>query len=312
MSKATFIISFDCEGKWGMVDLSQNNSQLFSNERLNNAYSDIISIMKHYNIKGTFGFVGAFTMTQEEYFNNTHLFNELIINNKPYLKSFLIDAENKIFDGWMNPKTLDIVRTNKNHEIASHGFSHLPLSESIIDQKTFLDEMSKMKKIMESKNIRIKTLIYPRNKVGFTSELSQFGIKGYREDFFGSNSPLFGKTKSFMSEFNIFQKAQKHSKYQNPIKIPSGYFLNWRSHYREKIPVSITTKRWENIVKNAIQNNSVIHLWTHPHNFITGKNQFMLFEKILKIVSEARNQNKLNIMTQNEYCLSILNENKVY
>ena len=38
----------------------------------------------------------------------------------------------------------------------------------------------------------------------------------------------------------------------------------------------------------------------------------MLFEKILKIVSEARNQNKLNIMTQNEYCLSILNENKVY
>ena len=158
MSKATFIISFDCEGKWGMVDLSQNNSQLFSNERLNNAYSDIISIMKHYNIKGTFGFVGAFTMTQEEYFNNTHLFNELIINNKPYLKSFLIDAENKIFDGWMNPKTLDIVRTNKNHEIASHGFSHLPLSESIIDQKTFLDEMSKMKKIMESKNIRIKGL----------------------------------------------------------------------------------------------------------------------------------------------------------
>ena len=88
--------------------------------------------------------------------------------------------------------------------------------------------------------------------------------------------------------------------------------MNWRSHYREKIPVSITTKRWENIVKNAIQNNSVIHLWTHPHNFITGKNQFMLFEKILKIVSEARNQNKLNIMTQNEYCLSILNENKVY
>ena len=98
MNKPTFIISFDCEGKWGMIDnLSEQNSNLLTNERLNDTYSNIIDIMKIFDIKGTFAFVGAFTMTKEEFINWNHFFN-----NKSWLKRFLHDVEiNKpIFDSF--------------------------------------------------------------------------------------------------------------------------------------------------------------------------------------------------------------------
>lgn len=304
MNKPTFIISFDCEGKWGMIDhLSEQNSNLLTNERLNDVYSNITDIMNIFNIKGTFAFVGAFTMTKEEFINLNHFFN-----NKSWLKRLLKDVENNKFDGWLNPKALDIVRSKKIHEIASHSFSHLPLSESLIDKKMFIDEMKKMQIIMNLKDIDISTFIYPRNIAGFISELNQFGIKGYRQNYFGNDSYLLGKAKSFLSELNITQKAQEHSLYQEPIKIPSGYFLNWRSKLRKSIPISVSIKRWERAINDAIVNNRVIHLWTHPHNFITGNKQYKLFENILKIVSEARDERKINILTQNEYCRMIASE----
>ena len=111
-----------------------------------------------------------------------------------------------------------------------------------------------------------------------------------------------------MSELNILQRAQNHSTNEQLIKIPSGYFLNWRSHLRKKVPISVTIKRWEHAINNAIKNNSVIHLWTHPHNFINGNNQYKLFEKILSFVARARDEKKISILTQKDYCkkLSVL------
>ena len=50
----------------------------------------------------------------------------------------------------------------------------------------------------------------------------------------------------------------------------------------------------------------MIHLWTHPHNFITGHQQFMLLENILKMVREAEKDHKIKVLTQEEYCQFIL------
>ena len=303
MNKPIFIISFDCEGKWGMIDhLSDEYAELLSNKRLNQAYLDILKIMELYEIRGTFAFVGALTLSIEEYNNRRDYFKEVLINGKSWINRFLLDSEKSFFDGWLNPRAFEIVKSKKIHEIASHSFTHLPLSEKLISKKDFIDEMTKMKKVMELKNQEINTFIYPRNNIGFTSELDQFGIKGYRENLFQKNNNLFGKIKSFSSEFNIFQHAQNHSTKEKLIKIPAGYFLNWRYNHRKKVPISLTIKRWESIIKNAIKNNSVVHLWTHPHNFINGHQQFELFDKVLKLVSKARDEKKINILTQEEYC----------
>ena len=40
-----FIISFDCEGKWGIDELNSHHEYYFTNDRLNKAYEKITNIL---------------------------------------------------------------------------------------------------------------------------------------------------------------------------------------------------------------------------------------------------------------------------
>ena len=53
---------------------------------------------------------------------------------------------------------------------------------------------------------------------------------------------------------------------------------------------------------SSIDNEGVVHLWTHPHNFIKGESQYKLFDDILTMVKEAVDCDKMRIMTQQEFC----------
>ena len=78
-----------------------------------------------------------------------------MIHGRPWLEKFHSDAEKDNFEGWLIPELLDIVQSDIAHEIASHGFTHLPLSESLIDRNSFLNEMNKMKMVMNLKMVYV-------------------------------------------------------------------------------------------------------------------------------------------------------------
>ncbi|SVE06845.1 uncharacterized protein METZ01_LOCUS459699, partial [marine metagenome] len=62
MNKAIFILSFDCEGKWGMADIIDNNiDSSITNQNLTMAYRSILALLDKHKIKGTFAFVAALT-----------------------------------------------------------------------------------------------------------------------------------------------------------------------------------------------------------------------------------------------------------
>ena len=87
--------------------------------------------------------------------------------------------------------------------------------------------------------------------------------------------------------------------------IPSGFFLNRRFGVRQRIPVDVTVRRWKNMLKDSVRKGQVVHLVTHPHNFIDGQDQFEMLEKILRIVADYRHQGKLQVLTQHQYCLAL-------
>ena len=310
MKKAIFILSFDCEAKWGMADhIDQKLSNVLNNSDLIKAYLNIMQVLKAYKVKATFAFVSAMVLSQSEFLSRRDWFASEIIQGRPWLEKFHSDVEKGNFEGWLIPELLDIVQSDNAHEIASHGFTHLPLSESLIDRNSFLNEMKKMKKIMNLKGENPSTFVYPRNLIGYSSDLNTFGIKGYRNQLFESHNSVIKKIKNISSEFNLFQKSQQSTQDNGIVKIPSGYFLNWRSGERRLIPIAITEQRWRFAIKHAIEKKMVIHLWTHPHNFLTGHKQFNLLQSILKMVREAEDNNQIKVMTQHEYCEYLKNQN---
>ena len=58
---ATFILSLDCEGKWGVADhLDAQTHRSLADARLRAAYRDILAALDRYDIAATFAFVGLF------------------------------------------------------------------------------------------------------------------------------------------------------------------------------------------------------------------------------------------------------------
>lgn len=308
MNKPVFIISFDSEGKWGLADMiSENNCRMLTNDNLNLSYQRLVDILDNRGVKATFAFVGAFTMSFDEYYENQDWFKDVPINGENWLKRFRQDIAEKDYDGWFNPVPFEIVKSNKQHEIASHGFSHLPLSENLIPEETFEQEMKCTLKLLRLKKLSFDTFVYPRNLVGYPDLLRSSGFIGYRDGLYGEQTAL-NRLRYILSEFNIKQSAQVHGiSDNNLVKIPSGYFLNWRAHLRKKIPLSVTIRRWQNMIKKAVENNGVIHLTSHPQDFIDGDDQYRLLDEILKIVSAKQKNNEILNLTQSEYSRVILN-----
>ena len=70
-NKGIVTLSFDCEAKWGMADLSLNWTKELTDKNLVEVYEYILEILKKHNIPSTFAFVGAMTETKDNFLAQT-------------------------------------------------------------------------------------------------------------------------------------------------------------------------------------------------------------------------------------------------
>ena len=307
MKKSVFIISFDCEGKWGLADcITDYECNLLTNDYLNSAYQRLIGILDKYSLKATFAFVGAFTMSLDEYKANEEWFHDVYINEKSWLSKFKQNLKDNCYNGWLNPGSFEIVRQARQHEIASHGFTHLPLSERFISEEAFLGEMDSIAKLSQLKNLAFHTFVYPRNIIGYPHLLRAAGFVGYRNGLYGKQ---LGRVRALLNEVNIFQLAHPHGICEDGlIQIPSACFLNWRVGFRKMIPISVTLRKWHHMIDDGLRKNAVIHLYVHPQDFIDGANQYQLLEEILSVISRKHKSGEILNMTMGEYSQAMLNQ----
>src|SRR5215210_1323335 len=124
-----FIISLDCEGKWGMAHhLERYHHQLLTRQALTQVYSDIVATLAKYDVAATFAFVMAFTLTATE----RKKFRDLLDDGSAdgWLTFIRKVQQAGSPEGWFQPNALEIVRGSGRHEIGCHSFSHRPLQES--------------------------------------------------------------------------------------------------------------------------------------------------------------------------------------
>ena len=306
MQKACLIISFDCEGKWGFADRisSYHNAQL-NNKNLIKAYTLLTDLLEKYYLKATFAFVSAFTLSFEEYKDYHIWFGDRKFNDRNWLCHFnkQVHSLNER-EGWFCPEAFDIVRKKSIHEIATHGFTHLPFNQDLVEEDDIVHELEGIKAWQKWKNSPISTLVFPRNQVGFTSLLSRAGIQAYRD------YPLYYHVKPRWAAelLKVIEKpeAQPHTIKNTTLKIPGGNLLAFRRQY--KIPSNtMIIHRWKAMIDDAVNNKQVVHVWMHPHNVIDGIDQAYLFEQVLANASSYVKSGQLYNMTQHDYWSEITN-----
>jgi hypothetical protein len=100
--QAIFIISLDCDGKWGLADrISDHHIRYFTNENIRQAYGDLVALFEKWDVSATFAFVMAFILAKEEVGSYADLFEDA--SCRSWLRDFRRDAAAQRFEVGSSP-----------------------------------------------------------------------------------------------------------------------------------------------------------------------------------------------------------------
>lgn len=287
-----------------MMDRIEAHGRLATAD-LEEAYERLLALLDRRRVKATFAFVGAFAMSEEEARAKSSLFTEAGPLARRWLEPFTADLQARRVDGWFAPGAVAAVKRAGPHELGSHGFSHLPLVEGEIDAADLARELASVRETAAFEGEKDLTLVFPRNRIGFVRELGRHGFVGYRDTLAVRRSERSPRWRHLIDEVNPFPSAQPGTAAEDGVaRIPAGRMLNWRSGTRGAIPIAWTASLWRRTIDDALRTGGVAHLWSHPHNFITGRDMYDLLDEVLKDAAPRIRAGELWNPTMREYALS--------
>lgn len=281
--RANFILSLDCEGKWGVADhLSQEHKTGLTDERLLTAYRAIRALLTEFEIPATFAVTEAFLLPRPR---QLALPWDEITRLLPYAAPAAVAIESKD-EGWSAPWLKDLIRDRD--ELACHGFTHAPWGTLTREQASF--------EIDQCTNGAGRTFVYPRNQVNHVDLLHEAKFVGYR-----AAPPQRSRVASLASEMNLTARSQSRSSTIDPVEIPSGYFVNWLHGLRRLVPTTITRARARRVIEHAAATGGVAHYWTHPENIAQSPATLSNLRVVLEEAARSRDQGRLSVHTQASY-----------
>lgn len=300
------IVSVDCEGRWGIADRGAERLDGINNENLGRAYRQILTILERHNVRATFGFVAALCLEEEELLIAVRNCGDVLrFAGNDWLAPARKSLEASLFAGWSAPELVGLVMAGGQHHICSHGGFHIPYDEKSVSQEAIAEDISLVKKIESRHGLNQDVLIYPRNVVGFKAQLFKVGFRGYREiDRREMVSGIKGKTERLANEFLSRDRDDfvglSYKKEKKMLALSPGKFLNASIGVRKIVPVKATMGRIDCLLDSAVKNGSIVHFYTHPHNFISDKNMIHKFNYLMSRARDYERQGKISIETMGD------------
>jgi peptidoglycan/xylan/chitin deacetylase (PgdA/CDA1 family) len=183
---------------------------------------------------------------------------------------------------WYCPDLIRLLLTSSvKHEIGNHTFSHIDCSDENCPPSVLKAEIAESKKLAAEFGIELKSFVHPGYTVGNLDTLAEEGFTNFRTDY-----------------RNVLGYPKRH---QNGIweleqTMEFRYYNYWSVEYQRK--------RYIEIIKRAINSNTVCVFWFHP-SFDP-----IIVEKIWPKVFDFLNQNrdKIWITTHDEYIKNIMSK----
>lgn len=280
--KGIFTISIDTELAWGTdKDKVEKRRKQFGNTR--KAINQLLELFAQYEISATWAIVG---------------------------RLFLKAPKNDKNSFWCGQ---DIVKKIKDcsvpQEIASHSFSHLNFDEKKCSRKSAKLDLERYKELTDRLNIRFKSFIFPKNKIGYLELLYQNNFLCYRD----IDNRWYEKTKVLPSIFKRILRVSEdifvitppcslpRKRADKPLAIPASMMYRPLNGIWKFIPVKLRISRIKKGIDKAIGDKKIFHLWFHPFNLGEGTEELMEgLKKILKYASQKRKDGQLDIATMGE------------
>jgi peptidoglycan/xylan/chitin deacetylase (PgdA/CDA1 family) len=284
-----FILSFDCEGKWGVADhLETAHGRWLDRANLERAYRRLFTRLDQHDVAATFAFAGCFARSLDE-------LRRMPLGDLAQCNAYLAAAAAGVErgeEGWDGAWALELL--HPRHELALHGVTHTPWTDLTVD--------AARAELALAPIAGAKTFVYPRNRIAHTELLREAGFLGFRQA-----PSVSSRFQAFVSEFDVFSCAPDTDPARGDfIAIPGGRFVNWRSGARRLVPVMASRLRARRLLERAASEGALVHYWSHPENFATAPGTFDVLEAILEELTRFRDRGEIEVVTQEQYCLERL------
>lgn len=297
---ARFILSLDCEGKWGVADhLTRRHHDWLSDERLRQAYRGVVDVLDEFEVPATFAFVGLFAEPENSFSQLLPAITELAERAPDYLGPALFDSREGSREGWHGAWAIDaVVDARTRHELALHGVTHVPWTTRGRD--FFAQELALLREF-SSPVTDSKTFVFPRNAVAHLELLGSAGLEGYR-----MAPRARSRATSLLSELNLWSAPEQDSRdvQSDLVPIPAGYFINWRYGARRLVPRSLTRNRFRRLLDRG-DSGDVVHAWLHPENVASAPESLDVLRDVVRLVASKRDSGRCVPMTQIDYVRSL-------
>ncbi len=310
-----FVISLDFELYWGMRDVISVDGYSKHLDGTPRAVEEMLKLYDKYDIHvtwATMGFLFCKDRDEVKTYQPKILpnYKDDTINLYSYMDNN--DIKNEYH---FAPKSIELIKSYKNQEIATHTFSHYYCLEEGQNEDSFYEDLKACQRIATEKNIKLTSLVFPRNQYNekYLEVIKKAGITSYRGNERGyiyeakseseKKTPLKRGLRIVDSYINLSgyhtYKLDDIAK-KTPYDIPASRFLRPYSKKLEFLD-KIRLKRVTEAMDYAAKNGELFHLWWHPHNFGVDMEKNLAFlEKILMHFKKLEKEYGFKSLTMNE------------
>lgn len=225
------------------------------------------------------------------------------------------------------PSLVNAIKQTPRQELATHTFSHLYCWAEGCSYQAFQEDLRSAQSIAHDFDVKLKSLVFPRNQVRWTEALRDFDIVAYR-----GNEPWQGDaslaTSSGLRRW-FLRIVRLLDTYAN-LTGSNGYaWTELRASERLcNVPASrflrpypgvtrtLENRRFERIsrsLRDSAEHGKIYHLWWHPHNFGINLSENMSFlERILAVFEDCRRRYGMESLSMTEVATRVLSRNDLF
>ncbi|MFO7927748.1 MAG: polysaccharide deacetylase family protein [Halobacteriota archaeon] len=304
----TVVISLDAELAWGFHDqfpLAERERRQVSNART--SWRRLVELFDEYRVPATWAVVGELLMDDER-IRKTHPLGE------QWFATYYDDVIQRPNEWFATDLVESIVASDADHEVASHSFSHVVLSD--VPPEVAEAEFRFSRMAGEQYDLDFRSFVFPRNEIDHRRELAESGFvcyRGRRPHTYPSIpksrgiGALIGSLTGKVSPPVVSPRIDEYGLVELPASLFIGGYRGqpW-SHIAtltEDPAVRLTRTGLERVRRTG----GLFHLWLHP-NDLTDRASMQRMEAILSMLADWRARDELTIETMGTVAQRVLSD----
>ena len=205
---------------------------------------------------------------------------------------------------WYGRDLVEMIhRASPTQEVACHTFSHVVMGEPGCDEAVARAELKRCVDLARAMGIELKTIIFPRNKVGHLSVVRDAGFEVFRgrdvEPFSWVGPALQAKATVLSRILSVPPPPVLPTRTpEGLINLPGSMFYMPATEWQRYVPMAIRTVVAKRGLREAARHKAVFHLRLHPEALVFSADRlFAGLEDIFREASRLEQDGALQMLT---------------